>query len=100
MCNESTDLLGMSCNKVEADQRTDAAAEHERRFVRERCKKTVRVVAVCLECQTFAWRVDLTPGQPSSVVGHNRVVIDEVVAKAVGSIGVAMSTGQNQEQRT
>jgi hypothetical protein len=60
----------------------------------------MRVVAVRRDGEALVRRVDLAARHPTAVISQNGKTIDQLAAKSVGRIGVAMSSGQNQQQWT
>ena len=93
MRDEDADLLGMPSDEVKADQRADAAAEHEGRLVAESDQKMMCVLAVRRDLHISDIGVDRAARQPSTVVRDDGVAVEKLVAESIGGIGVTVSPG-------
>jgi hypothetical protein len=83
--------------QVESDEGVDAAAEHIRRCGTQRGQEAVDIVAVRLDLYALVRVVGRAAREAAAVVGHDGVVVDEMVGDEVEALGIARSTG-DQEQ--
>jgi hypothetical protein len=98
--NKDANLLGVTSDEIEADQGADAATKHKCRLIGQRRQQAVCIIAVRLKGQTPDWAINLAPRQAPTIVSHDHIVIDELVAKRFHGVSIGVSTRQDQERRT
>jgi hypothetical protein len=91
-------LFGMMGHQVESDEGTDAGTKHQRRFGGERGQQAMGVVTVRLQAWGFKGLIELAARQAPTIVGDDRVVVDEMVGETVGAIGISISALEYEQE--
>ena len=82
--------------KVKADQRADAAAEYEGRFVSERGNQSSSVVRMCRDVVSFRLN-RCAARETAAVVGNDREIAGKLIRQVFRAVSITSATLENQQ---
>jgi hypothetical protein len=82
--------------KFKANQRADAAAEHEGRFVTERGNQSCCVVAMCRDVISFRLN-RCAARETAAVVGNDREIAGKLIRQVLRAVSITGATLENQQ---
>src|SRR6516225_9975238 len=94
MSDERTDMSAMMRCKFKADQRADAAAEYEGRFVSERGNQSCCVVPMCRDVISFRLN-RCAARETAAVVGNDREIVGELIRQVFRAVSITSATLEN-----
>ena len=90
-------MSAMMRRKFKADQRADAAAENEGRFVSERGNQSCCVVPMCRDVISFSLN-RCAALETAAVVGNDSEVAGKLIRQVFGTLSITGATLENQQQ--